>query len=94
MENNSQVKQIIKNDSNSLNLQGILQDISLYLRLQHLTHYLPIQLWMRVHNNYFIGEVDVPAAIADQTAKICSTYLVIYNGFLDSIPGFTYETDM
>ena len=26
--------------------------------------------------------------------KICSTYLVIYNGFLDSIPGFTYETVM
>ena len=26
--------------------------------------------------------------------KICSTYLVNCNGFLGSIPGFTYETDM
>ena len=68
MENNSQVKQIIKNDLNSLNLQVILRDISLYLRLQHLTHYLPIQLWIRVHNNYFIEEENVPAAMAAQTA--------------------------
>ena len=68
MENNSQVKQIIKDDLNSLNLQVILRDISLFLRLQHLSHYLPIQLWMRVNNNYFLGEEDVPAAIANQTA--------------------------
>ena len=27
-------------------------------------------------------------------SKICSTYLVICNGFLGSFPGFTYETDM
>ena len=68
MENNILVKQIIKNDLNSLNLQVILRDISLYLKLQHLTHYLPIQFWMRVNNNYFQGEIDVPAAIAAQTA--------------------------
>ena len=30
----------------------------------------------------------------NNTDKICSTYLVICNGFLGSIPGFTYETDM
>ena len=70
MENNSIVKQIIKNDLNSLNLQVILRDISLYLKLLHLTHYLPIQFWMRVNNNYFLGEEDVPAAITNQTATI------------------------
>ena len=68
MENNSIVKQIIKNDLNSLNLQVILRDIALYLKLQHLTHYLPIQFWMRVNNTYFLDEEDVPAAIAAQAA--------------------------
>ena len=57
MEINSQVKQIIKNDLNSLNLLVILRDISLYLKLQHLTHYLPIQFWMRVNNNYFLDAI-------------------------------------
>ena len=68
MDINSIVKQIIKNDLNSLNLQVILRDISLYLKLQHLTHYLPVQFWMRVNNNYFQGEENVPAAIAAQAA--------------------------
>jgi len=67
MENKSIVK-IIQHELNSLNLQMITRDISVYLYLQTVSHHLPVNYWMKV-NNYFFLDIAQANRAASTAAR-------------------------